>query len=101
MATKINFTYEGKTQQAYKEGSLILWQCDDKQWIVLHEGTAMMVHKDKSWEKKRDAMAYAQALMDYEENGKRIIWDCTSYQAFYQINDEDFIVRAWEKVKDM
>lgn len=101
MASKIEFTYNGQTKQAYKEQDLILWPLDDGPWIVLHEKTAMMVHKDKSWKMKRDALAYARALIDYEEDGKKIIWDCSTYQTFYQVNDEAFIVRAWNKVKDM
>lgn len=101
MATKIDFTYKGQTKQAYKEGTLIIWPTDDGQWTVLHELTALSVCNKKQWKMKRDAMAYCQALIDYEENGVKIIWDFKNQDTFVQANGFDYLVRVWEKLKDM
>lgn len=108
MATKIEFTYDGETKQAYKEGPLILWMIGEKgPWTVLHEQSKRAVTggdtlaEGKTWEKKRDAMAFAQALLDYEEDGRKVNWDTSDYKIFYELNDENFIRRMWDKVKNL
>lgn len=108
MATKVNFTFRNETKQAYKEGPFILWMIGDKgPWTVVHEQSGKTVtggnslQEGKTWEKKRDALAFAQALIDYEEDGKRINWDTNRYDVFYELNDSDFVRRLWNTVKDM
>ena len=102
MAVKTTFTVDGETKQCYREGPFILWMNGDKgPWTVFHEQTSLTVTDGKTWEKKRDALAFAQALLDYEENGVKINWDTNRYDTFYQLNDKDFVRRMWQKVKDM
>lgn len=100
MATKTQYTYEGQTKQAYLEGPLILWPTDDKQWIVVHKQIGLTVCGDKVWSKKSEALNYALSLIDYEEAGRKIMLDTGDITVFYQVNDRDFLLRAWEKLKE-
>lgn len=92
MATKV----ELNGRIVYQEGPLFVVQ-DDRGWYCGHFKTGMPICGRKRWKQKRDALAYAVALMNYEESGTRIDFEFSSEEELFKVNDYEFCRRAYQK----
>lgn len=103
MAKKIMHTlsdlFGGAETQVYQEGELFVFSNNEQGWTVGHLKTNLGVCDDMHWPKKGQALDYAKRIMDYEENGVKINWDASTKQIFYQVNDANFVQRAFDACK--
>lgn len=102
MAKKIEYNYNGSPQIAYQEDDLVIIQKDNKTWTVLHFQTGKSVTDGQTWNKKKNALAFAHALLDFKFRGKGINWKANTYDEFYKLNKESTITdKLWPSVKHL
>lgn len=89
---------EGEIVTVYKEGPLFVWQ-SPKGWTVGHFKSGHGACSNRTWTKKRDALAFAQKLLSYEKDGKKINWN-VDYDDFFEINGMDYLKEAWSFINE-
>ena len=92
--------YEPERVIVYKEGPLFVWQ-SPKGWTAGHFATGFGVSGNRIWDKKRDALAYVQRILEYEKDGKKIDWNIEfcgpdTKDKFMELNGRDFLQGAYD-----